>query len=417
MHNQEANVVGLTIQWGGLAIITILSFLMAQSARRRFVEYWTLGWACLMLARTGLLIAFSLPVPPRALYFVFFLADYANAYLFLAGCRNHAHGTVLRRKDAWVLAPALLVALSLPLLSDHFYPLLVPHGAILAVFWILAYRTLRPDHKERPSAGMRVMLVALVMLTVNAIQYVVAFGYGVWTDHPLPFPYLTYWALYELLLEILLAFGTVILLMESVCRQLEGKNHELKKASAHLQALAEQDPLTEALNRYAFYSFLQKNGGGPGNSVDGCVALVDVDDFKTINDTLGHTAGDAAIRAVARAIRSVIRADDLLFRWGGDEFLVLLVGLPESEGRARMELLNSTLRNTGLTDADDAVDLAVSFGVAAFAEPAVLEATIEQADREMYNHKQTRKSGLLPRPLASALSAPVPAPLNAAIAE
>ncbi len=57
-----------------------------------------------------------------------------------------------------------------------------------------------------------------------------------------------------------------------------------------------------------------------------------MDNLKAINDGLGHTAGDKAIREVAGAIRSVIRADDLLFRWGGDEFLVVLVGLPEDGG-------------------------------------------------------------------------------------
>ncbi|HZU35051.1 MAG TPA: hypothetical protein VFA18_04040, partial [Gemmataceae bacterium] len=58
--NHEASMVALTIQWGGIAIVTILSFLMAQSVRRRFVEYWTLAWACLTMALTSLLIAASL---------------------------------------------------------------------------------------------------------------------------------------------------------------------------------------------------------------------------------------------------------------------------------------------------------------------------------------------------------------------
>lgn len=406
MTHPEASVVGLTVQWGGLAIITVLSSLMAQSARRRFVEYWTIGWACLLLARTSLLIAFMLPVSPRPLYAVFFLGEYANGLFFLAGCRHYTRGTELRGSHLLTLAPALLLAVTLPWLSTSLYPLFLPHAAILALFWMAAYGVLRRRYHEQPSAGLRVMRIALVMLTLNALHLVLVFGYGVLDERPMPPAYLHYWALYELLLQILLAFGSVILLMESICRQLEGKNHELKAASLHLQALAEQDPLTEALNRYAFYSFLQKNGGRTGRSVAGCVAVVDVDEFKSINDNLGHAAGDAAIRAVARAIRLVIRTDDLLFRWGGDEFLVLLVGLPEADGRTRMGLLNDALRGSALTDSDEPVDLKVSFGVAAFNGAGMLEFSIDKADREMYHHKQQRKSsGLVPRPPASALTA------------
>ena len=391
--DHEASVVGLTVQWGGIAIVTLLSFLMAQSVRRRFMDYWTLGWACLTLSLTSLLIALSLPVPPKIFYTIYFAAGYAFAYLVVAGCRNHAHGARVARRDAWVLVPAVLLAVALPYCSDRFHVLLAPHVAVLAGAWVVAYRVVRTlrRHDQR-GAGTRILSLALVMLILDFVQYIVVYTYGGFTDQPMPFAYLKYAPLYDLLIEILLAFGTLILLMESVCRQLEGENHELTAASVQLQALAEKDPLTEALNRYAFYSFLQKSQSFPHATVGGCVALVDVDDFKIINDTLGHSVGDAAIRAVARSIRSVIRADDLLFRWGGDEFLVLLVGLSEAEARLRLTQLNAALLQTSLGDTEDPIDLCVSYGVASFREPGSLERTIELADREMYNHKQARKA-------------------------
>jgi diguanylate cyclase (GGDEF)-like protein len=390
--DQEASLVGLTIQWGGVAIVTILSFLMGQSARRRFLEYWTLGWTFLMLGLTSLLLSQSLPFTPRLLSSFFFFGEYAFAYLFLVGCWNLADDYRLDARTRMLLVPAVLWSAVLPYLSEDFRTLMVPHAAIMCVFWILGYRALKPARLIEHSAGLRVLSVALVMLTLNFAQYVVVFGCKALGAFPLSIDYLTYWSLYELLLEMVLAFGTAIVLMEHVCRQLEGKNDELTAVSAHLQTLAEQDPLTQALNRYAFSSFLQKNRGEPAKPVHGCVALVDVDDFKTINDTLGHAAGDAAIRAVARTIRSIIRADDLLFRWGGDEFLVLLVGLSEKEGRARMARLNSALGNATMSDPDQPIDLRVSYGVAAFDEAGILEQTVDRADREMYENKQARKS-------------------------
>ena len=391
--NQEASVVGLTIQWGGITIVTILSFLMAQSVRRQFLDYWTLGWACLMLSLTSLLIALSLPVPPKICYTVYFLAAYAFAYLLVAGCRNYASGFQLTYRHCWALVPAFLIAAVLPQLSDHFHVLMVPHALILAGFWIMAQHFLQPvRRKEQRGAGMRVLSLALLMLMINFLQYALVYTYAVLADRPLPFAYLKYSSLYDLLLETLLAFGTVIVVMESVCRQLEGEKHQLTAASAQLQTLVEQDPLTEALNRHAFYAFVQKSHESPGRAVTGCVALVDVDDFKSINDTLGHAAGDAAIRVVARSLRSIIRADDLLFRWGGDEFLILLVGLGEEEARLRLGQLNPALLQSLLNDSDPPIDLAVSYGVAAFDEAATLERMIEQADREMYHQKQRRKA-------------------------
>jgi len=385
-------MVALTIQWGGIAIVTILSFLMAQSVRRRFVDYWTLAWACLTGGLAFQLLACSLPDPPLFFYTGFFLGEYLFAFLFLAGCQCYADGRLLTVRRWRVMIPAGIVAIILPQLSPAFQLVLAPHSAIIAGCLVLAFRVVEGVHRrDRNAPGTRVLSISLLILTIDFLHYVVVYTYGGLKHEPMPFAYLKYAPLYELLIEILLAFGTVILLMESVCRQLEGENHELTAASAQLQELAEKDPLTETLNRYAFYSFMQKSQQ-VSSAVTGCVALVDVDDFKTINDTLGHAAGDVAIRVVAGRIRAVIRADDLLFRWGGDEFLVLLVGVDEIEARSRLGQLNPALLGTLLTDADNRVDLRVSYGVASFADRARLEETIEEADREMYNHKQRRKS-------------------------
>jgi diguanylate cyclase len=117
-----------------------------------------------------------------------------------------------------------------------------------------------------------------------------------------------------------------------------------------------------------------------------------MDNLKPINDTLGHAAGDNAIRKVATAIRALIRADDLLFRWGGDEFLVILPGVSEGEVRTRLDRLNAMLADADLRTTARPVALSVSYGIASFRAPDGLEQAIEQADVEMYSRKQTRKT-------------------------
>jgi diguanylate cyclase (GGDEF)-like protein len=118
---------------------------------------------------------------------------------------------------------------------------------------------------------------------------------------------------------------------------------------------------------------------------------VDLDALKPINDTFGHAAGDAAIRAVARAIRQVVRADDLVFRWGGDEFLVVLFGVSEEEARRRLEGLDSMLAAVPLPGSRQPLALTVSAGVAAFAAVAELEKALETADQRMYRRKLRRR--------------------------
>jgi diguanylate cyclase (GGDEF)-like protein len=112
--------------------------------------------------------------------------------------------------------------------------------------------------------------------------------------------------------------------------------------------------------------------------------VIDIDNLKPINDTMGHTAGDKAIRAVARAMRSLVRADDMLFRWGGDEFLVLMFKLPEGEASRRMDKLNKILEENGQRWIGMPLTVTVSFGVAGFESLTELGGAIETADKAMY---------------------------------
>jgi len=122
------------------------------------------------------------------------------------------------------------------------------------------------------------------------------------------------------------------------------------------------------------------------------VVVIDIDNLKLINDTLGHAVGDATIRAIAHAVRAVIRADDMLFRWGSDEFLLLMFGMPEAEARRRLETLNGTLAKTSLPCVNAPISISVSHGLVAFNAMMELEHAIEEADEAMYKRKQVYKA-------------------------
>ena len=386
--------VGLAIQSVGVLLITLLSLFMRSSIKSNALRYWTASWASLSLALLSLFVGFQLAPTQSIFCSCYFLGEYIFGLLFIAGCRNQVSGALLTSKHFYFLIPAVALSLVLPHASSDFNDLFMIHAAILAVMFLVSYFTLRA---QEPSPGIRVMSTALLLLAVGFLHYVPVFAArkGLW-GVTVPFRYLQYTSIFDLLFEILLGFGTVMVLMESVRREVEMANRKLLDARDKLELLVQMDPLTEALNRHAFHSLLRRPEGGHETATSGSVAVLDIDNLKPINDTLGHTVGDKAIRAVARAMRSLVRADDMLFRWGGDEFLVLMFKLPQPEAARRIEKLNKILEENSERWIGTPVSVTVSFGVAGFTSLTDLGQAIEQADKAMYAQRN-RVRGVEPR--------------------
>jgi diguanylate cyclase (GGDEF)-like protein len=179
--------------------------------------------------------------------------------------------------------------------------------------------------------------------------------------------------------------------LDGLVHHLERTLVRASKRSAKLKMMAERDPLTAVMNRHAFYSMVGDNRDEPKSSIGGSVAVLDIDNLKPLNDTYGHQAGDAAIRAVAKAIRSVIRAEDLLFRWGGDEFLVILPHVHMDEARWRFQKLDHLLQKTTLPAVKKPLPITLSIGISPFSSNVSLEKAIELADERMYAEKAEKK--------------------------
>jgi diguanylate cyclase (GGDEF)-like protein len=378
--------VGLAIQCGGILLITLLSLFMRSSIKSVSLKCWTASWASLSVALLSLFIGFHVQPNQKLFYSIYFLGEYLFGLLFIAGCRNQVSRTPLQKPRAVFLLPTVAVALVLPYASRDFNDLFMIHSAIVASLFFAAFVTIRRGFKEEErSAGVRVMSAALLLLTAGFLHYVPVFGArkGLW-GITVPPAYLQYTSVVDLLFEMLLGFGTVMLLMESVRSEVELANRKLLEARDQLELLVQMDPLTEALNRHAFHSLLRRPEKGEESKTSGSVAVIDIDNLKPINDTFGHTVGDKAIRAVARAMRSLVRADDMLFRWGGDEFLVLMFNLPQSDALSRMEKLNVILDENCRRWTSVPITVTVSYGVAGFRSLTDLGDAIEAADKAMY---------------------------------
>jgi diguanylate cyclase (GGDEF)-like protein/PAS domain S-box-containing protein len=163
-----------------------------------------------------------------------------------------------------------------------------------------------------------------------------------------------------------------------------------KRMEGQLERLALFDPLTDLPNRALFADRLRQVLGRRGRSAATAVYFLDVDRFKRINDSLGHAAGDEVLREVARRLRSVLRPEDTIARFGGDEFTILcesVGGVLEAVGIA--DRLQRPLRQP-LRAGGAELRLSASIGVA-LAEPGDEvsdERLIEDADAAMYRAKE-----------------------------
>ena len=142
------------------------------------------------------------------------------------------------------------------------------------------------------------------------------------------------------------------------------------------------DPVTGAYTRRFFERYLPHMEGAEG------VAVIDVDHFKTVNDTLGHPVGDQALRAIAEAILSYVRSSDLMVRYGGDEFLLIVPRIPKDAFEERLEEIRQVVAKTKVPDHPE-LELSVSIGGAHGVFP--MSEAICQADRLMYEDKARKR--------------------------
>ena len=117
-----------------------------------------------------------------------------------------------------------------------------------------------------------------------------------------------------------------------------------------------------------------------------CVEIIDVNQFKQVNDTYGHPAGDVVLRDIAAAIRSCIRSSDILVRYGGDEFLLLFPKMSEKDMAEKNKRIKEAVANIVFTEYPT-LHLSVSIGGVCGVHP-IMEA-IRQADKRMYENKRT----------------------------
>ena len=200
--------------------------------------------------------------------------------------------------------------------------------------------------------------------------------------------------------------GAALAAAEQALKQLTENQKVSEDETARQRAAREQqlkdelyrDPLTGIYNRRYYEEVARKTIGPAG------VALMDVDDFKICNDTYGHYAGDMALKTVANTIQSCIRKSDLLIRYGGDEFLLVLPGIPSDILQAKLEQIRAAVQQATVPGYSHfRLSLSIGGTMQAITDP--MENAVRRADRLMYQAK-CRKNAVTVEVPGCSLAAP-----------
>ncbi|MEO9080299.1 MAG: GGDEF domain-containing protein [Rhodanobacter sp.] len=171
---------------------------------------------------------------------------------------------------------------------------------------------------------------------------------------------------------------------------LRARRDALVIALAEVQRLAEFDELTDLANRRRASAYLTvQHAQAQHTGSELSLILIDLDNFKQINDTLGHGAGDKALRAFADAARPLMRANDLMARWGGEEFLIIMPNTsPDNAYNAALRLLE----RVRAFSSDNGGPLSFSAGIAQWKPEESIAHTVVRADRCMYIAKRAGRN-------------------------
>lgn len=395
--------IGVAMQFAAtLLLVLLFTLLRSQAQRRAYFVCWGRGWALLALGLAALFVQFFFFNGPfqdaddyrpveRALGGVYQFSKLGFLVAVLAGTLDYTRGIRTRRFFRVGLVGALLYALlsmqGVTLAGTMIWQIPLTAGTYFACAYVLL--GLAPS---RRSLGSRVTGLFFAAFGVVWLSYTLVFQPGLITplvDIGAFLQQAAYYNAYiDLLFQMLVAFGMILILLEDAKRETESAHAELAVAHQELKAESLRDSLTRALNRRAF-----NEGAGleAARSGFGTVIVFDLDNLKDVNDALGHRAGDALLQYFVEVLRAQMRPTDKLFRFGGDEFLLVMPRARQDEAVERFRTLLAEIPPMIWEVDGSRVPLRVSLGASAFRGGEDLDAAVALGDRAMYDEKRQHK--------------------------
>ncbi|MBP7175570.1 MAG: diguanylate cyclase [Thermoclostridium sp.] len=175
--------------------------------------------------------------------------------------------------------------------------------------------------------------------------------------------------------------------------ELELQNSKLLKAYSEMELMAVTDPLTGLFNRREMLSRIEHEiVRFNRNSLPFTIVLSDIDFFKKVNDTYGHECGDFILKSVAGTLKSTLRKQDIVSRWGGEEFLLLLPGTDPFGAAIIAEKLRKKIEDENFSFQDVIIRITMTFGISSISQAQTADALVRLADKAMYTGKQAGRN-------------------------
>jgi len=226
------------------------------------------------------------------------------------------------------------------------------------------------------------------LLVYSLGLYAVAGAVTQWGTPDAPAPALA--TVYMIVVVVVLVTSTVLALrIRAMRQQLKTQRRELAEAVHHIRGLATRDELTGLPNRRYMQEAMRLACLNAQRSERPLLlAQLDLNDFKRVNDTHGHAVGDAVLQAFCATAQGCIRATDVLARWGGEEFLLMLVGATPGQGTRLLERLREAVAAMALAlEGGGSLRITVSIGAAMLRADEPCEDLLKRSDDALYRAK------------------------------
>ena len=382
-----ADVTAFCIQEIGALLFGIVFLFLWRQSKAVYFGLWAAAWALRFIATV---FAFELLGTAHsgwlAPYAVF---EFASVIVLIAAARAGFASsikdwrTVLRLISILPIFVALVWAFGRYARLEAYH---ASHALALSFVYIYNFAALR----GAKGLGARIFRYSLLALAAAFLEHAGVFVYlynrggaPEWAS------YLRHETYYDFGLHCVLAFAAMAMWSESQIDRIRELNAEVDHLRRENAQGLDLDRLTGLLNQAALARRVEEP-----EQFDGVVAVCDMDDFKDVNDSYGHLAGDEILRNIGHLLQSSIRQADEAFRWGGDEFVILFRNQRSEVARKRMSEIEARLRDFRVRGFG-ALPISFSWG-AADAHGRPLREALDEADRGMYARKRERAAGKRP---------------------
>jgi diguanylate cyclase len=290
----------------------------------------------------------------------------------------HWYGDVERREDpqlvAWQMGYAVLAQILGMALAPQLAPVFI--GTISIVF---AFGSLRIELRTALLSWLCAFVGIGLVLTLPAHR-------SLGMEHPSRFEMVLLcvsFALIALRTMLLGYYGSAMRM------RLYKINSALGRAKQDAELLAASDALTGAMTRAAIAPLIERSVKRAARSgIPACVAMIDLDWFKLVNDRFGHLAGDQVLRRVVDRVRECLRTSDVIGRYGGEEFVLLLQGADANSATRLVERIRNAVSSADWSDIGSGLRVSVSCGITSVRPTDTLDGVLARADEALYSAKR-----------------------------